>query len=369
MKQFKDLREQVLQYFFLNETTNPALRGVNNDDRGKMHEILTASHINKALSSKPNVDLHKDKSALATHLPPHYRNEEQKTPEQVHNEIKKRMSPQEYQHAHHLAAGAAEHYVSHLKDTGQHSVFKGGKAYWTSQASDPERHTGIKGDHGPADIVVSSPKKKNGEVQHHSISMKITGASRANVKNPGIADLAKHANTPELITQAKESHEKLAKMAGISHTEPLKVKKQKFKEMEASGHPKATKVREASIKERGKLAQTISGGMSKLSQPKLKEKMQHFAASTPTVVPHYRLETNPETGMHHIANPEHEFHTATSNYSHFSVEPHLGNRTSIHIRGHRSNGSSHIVQSLNLKHQSGPMTGVNATSTNAFKAK
>lgn len=130
------------------------------DPKGKLHEVLVGYHLNngKHMEKHPDVD--------------------GKSSKQVHDEIKKNLTPQQYKNFNQRAKKAAEHIKQNLGLTDISGV------QWTSKEGDIHRATGIHSTQkeDDSDIVVTD---KSG--RHHGISLKVSDDNKPiTLSNPGI---------------------------------------------------------------------------------------------------------------------------------------------------------------------------------------
>lgn len=153
-KQFKILAE---------EAKKPK---VSSNTKGVLHEILVGYHLNK----KRHMEKHPDVNG--------------KSPEEVHDELKKQIPPEEYEKINNRAKAAAEDIK---KRVGAHG--KVIRVQWTSKNGDLHRATGIHATQkqDASDIVVTT-KNVLGEEKHHGVSLKVTDKKSGNlpVSNPGM---------------------------------------------------------------------------------------------------------------------------------------------------------------------------------------
>lgn len=204
MLSFKSfLKEEVLtEESLLLEAA--ATAGVENDDKGKMHELLLAKH------------LHPD-----TKLPDHHRSESENedhagTPQQVHDRLMKKIGPAAYseidRHAKQTAEGIKKHFTEqgHV-GPGQHI----GGVFWTSNADkankpgDHEKTTGVKDVNSNADLIVRVHDKNGKTAGHVGVSAKY-GSNKPNYRNPGLDSMEKLAGlekgSMKALTDAHHGH-------------------------------------------------------------------------------------------------------------------------------------------------------------------
>lgn len=125
---------------------------ISSNDKGVLHEILTGFHLNNGK--------HMSKEA-----------------KQKHDEIKSRISAEEYKNASKLAHETAKHIHKHFKGDID-------SVHWSSKSGDIERITGVKESQqqNPSDIII---RHKDGT--HTGLSLKVTKKKNGKVPvgNPG----------------------------------------------------------------------------------------------------------------------------------------------------------------------------------------
>ena len=132
---------------------------VSSNTKGVLHEILTGYH----LRNGRHMEKHRDINGLS--------------PEEVHDQLRKTISEEDYNSINERAKAAAEDLKKRL----------GGKVksvHWTSKPGDLERTTGIKASQqeDPSDIVITDHTGK-----HHGVSLKVSdGKENVPVSNPGM---------------------------------------------------------------------------------------------------------------------------------------------------------------------------------------
>lgn len=136
----KDLKEMYLY------------ESVSSNDKGVLHELLTGYHLNGEQHMSPDA-------------------------KKAHDEIKSRITKDEYDNAHKMAQGTANHIHKHF----------GGNiksVHWSSKPGDIEKITGTKEtqQENPSDIII---RHKDGK--HTGISLKVTKKKNGKVPvgNPG----------------------------------------------------------------------------------------------------------------------------------------------------------------------------------------
>lgn len=138
---------------FLNES------GQASDDQGKLHEVLVGAHLNRLIHGK------------FSHMSS-FRDENGKTPEDVHNNIATRISAEQYKKQSDASSDAAEKIHAHLKEHHPELLKQDANSHvkvsWTSQPKDHEQLTGKKdsgASGGGADIMVTK-HDSSGHAKH-----------------------------------------------------------------------------------------------------------------------------------------------------------------------------------------------------------
>ena len=128
------------------------LESISSNDKGVIHELLTGYHLNGGKHMSPEA-------------------------KQKHDELKSKMSKEEYENANKLAKSTAEHIHKHVKGNID-------SVHWSSKPGDIKRITGTheSQQENPSDIIV---RHKNGT--HTGFSLKVTSKKNGKVPvgNPG----------------------------------------------------------------------------------------------------------------------------------------------------------------------------------------
>ena len=172
MKSFNSfLKEDVevslmLEQLLAEEKKESSGSGAAGDTKGKLHELLVGYHI------------------LGRHMTKH-RNEEGDTPEQAHDKLKEKVSPEDYKKIDYRAKSAADD-IRKSAETNGHKVHD---VHWTSKPGDLEASTGIPATQkqDASDIVLHT-KNKSGKTKFHGASLKVTDSTSKHVpvSNPGM---------------------------------------------------------------------------------------------------------------------------------------------------------------------------------------
>lgn len=171
--------------YFENSSTRQSLTEASkegepdNDTMGKLHEILFAAHAHGGVDEKGNIKRFPEDTRAAG-----------KKSKDIYNALVKKIggpNSEHYKKVNAAAKATAHEWVRNHVPKG-HTV---DTAHWSSQAGDHERITGIKDKESKADVIITS-KDKNGNVQHHPISLKYT-KSDPNLANNGLERISSEA--------------------------------------------------------------------------------------------------------------------------------------------------------------------------------
>lgn len=186
---------------------------VDNDDKGKLHELLLAKHLH------PNGE-----------LPTAHRAETKTgaggTPKEVHDKLEKKIGPDAYNeidaHAKQTAAGVIAHMKKHghLK-TGE----KIGDVHWTSnrdtekKGGDHEKTTGVRDINSNADLIITKHTKGGKKSGFVPISAKYGKNKEPNYKNPGLKTMEKDSgHEPGKFSDIMHAHTERMKALGYTGT-------------------------------------------------------------------------------------------------------------------------------------------------------
>lgn len=339
---------------FLTEAKTKKEKAFNlNDAKGKLYEILSGSHLIHGThkSGKPNQFLS------------HYRDEEGKTPEDVHNYIKSKLDelhPGMYQQINQHAAEAAEHMRNTLAADGHHTIHEGA---WTSQSGDHKRFTKVDDPNSDADVMVRTNKG------HIGISMKYGSNKDMNLRNNGLEALEKMAKLKNNeLTKARSKHQKNLEELGIeSHDQ--------YKKMRDEGTPKekqtAAAADESALAAQREMAKHLTHGLAtNLNSEELRQYVKD-RISPKTKFQHYRMHTrtNDSGGASHHMNDIQDDASKLDHFEHFRVVPHTGG-ISVKIEGRRI-GSTKYEPILDqaIKKGNGPTKGFASTTKAPFASK
>jgi hypothetical protein len=181
------------------------------DDKGKLHELLLAKHLNPARDNKGEKV-----------LPMHHRAEadiygdesEGGTPDQVHRKLKNRVSEAAYNEINSHAEQTAAALISHLEKNGYDRNHIS-SVHWTSnrdtnkKPGDHEKTTGVRDPNANADLILSFKHPKTGEIRHVGVSAKYGTEDQPNYRNDGLVSLEqKAALAPGSLTSIQKTHDK-----------------------------------------------------------------------------------------------------------------------------------------------------------------
>ncbi len=174
MKNFKSFLSEQEYYLEeleeLNEAADDASKegGVSNNTKGVLHELLVGKHLNGG-----------------KHLETH-KNENNETPQQAHDRLKKQIHPKDYEKIHKNAESAANHIKAHIEST--HKGHKIHGVHWTSKPGDTEKVTGHKATQkeDSSDVYVTTKHPKTGKEHHHGVSLKVSDKSSKNIPSSSL---------------------------------------------------------------------------------------------------------------------------------------------------------------------------------------
>lgn len=369
----------------LDEAKKPSLAKtatVSSDDKGKMHELLLAKHLNGGK------------------LPEHHRAisdnpDHSGTPEQVHDKLRKKIGEEAYNEIESHSKQTAEAVKSHLKKEG----YLGGKGghtiqavHWTSnrdtegKAGDHEKTTGAKDVNSNADIILTT-KNKKGETKFHGISAKYGSGEEPNYRNDGLASLEKKAGAKAGSYSAiQKQHEKHMESIGYKgskverhaqYKEDKKVLDAEKEHHKNSGsvsefQPKSEAAKRAHLGElssqeaRSKMARLHEKSLGKMNDAELREHIRG-QVSAPTIHNHIVAHSHVQLdgSAHPIVRNSHNLADEhLDNYKDLKVRK--GNGISAEIIGtHKETGKQKVVAQQIFKATSGPHKGM----AGAFKLR
>jgi hypothetical protein len=286
-----------------------------NDDKGKMHELLLAKHLHPA-----------------GQLPSHHRAEHDEyggTPQQVHDRLKKKISPEAYAEIDRHAKQTAEAVKAHMQKHG----FEGHEitdVHWTSnrdtdkKPGDHEKTTGIRDPNANADIILTTKHPKTGAKHFVGVSAKYGTEDQPNYRNDGLKALEKKANLKAgTLTDIQQAHDKdMADRLGYTGTKQER-------------HAKYKLDRAAKAKEKSDFKD--KGGANKDYIPTSKEAIRARAAEDASVESRKRMARHLDTGFgamndHELRNFIRQQVSPPTKIPHIVAHSHVddnGNATSV----------------------------------------
>jgi len=380
--------KHFLKEAYLTETA--ATKSVMADDKGKLHELLLAKY------------LHPDKELPAHHRSMSENEEHAGTPQQVHDRLQKKVGEEAYNEIDAAAKGTADALKKHLEKEGH--ISKGvqiGDVHWTSNADRPgapgdhEKTTGVKDVNSNADLILTLKDKTGKITGYHGVSAKFGTNKEPNYRNPGVDSLEKMAGLESGTIEDRHAKYKVDTM-GIDKVKSekkrldtlvdtgrkLSKKEQtlhknlkvfsdahdKSKDKQAfldQAERRAAMAEESGRISRGIAAKKISEGMSKKSDPELRQIIRNNV-SAKTVIPHTVAHSHidDETGKSDpiIKNSEDIADNHLDKFEGLHIAQKEG--AAVTIKGyHKETKKLTNVATFGLKSQSGPHKGVNATLT------
>ena len=216
------LKEEVIKEEALLLEMAALSAAVENDDKGKLHELLLAKH------------LHPDNK-----LPDHHRSESENeehagTPQQVHDRLQKKIGPGAYNeidsHAKQTAAAIKKHFDENGHTGNGNHI---GQVFWTSnpdkaaKAGDHEKTVGVKDVNSNADLIVRMHDKNGKTASHVGVSAKY-GSQTPNYRNPGLESMEKTAGlekgSMKALTDAHHEHMEKLGYQGSADTRNIQYK-------------------------------------------------------------------------------------------------------------------------------------------------
>jgi hypothetical protein len=182
--------KSFIQYII--ETAKEADK-VTGNTRGVMHELLTGYYLNNGKHMEKHVDV----NGLS--------------PQQAHDKLKEKMSPEDYEEAHQRAKFAAEDLRKRIGGNVK-------KVQWTSKPGDLKRSTGIEASQNedPSDIVVTRNDGK-----HVGVSLKTMKSSEhAPIANPGME--ATHGGDEILAAHRDTIKKKFGAIGNLTNSDARK---------------------------------------------------------------------------------------------------------------------------------------------------
>jgi hypothetical protein len=322
-----------------------------NDAKGKLFEILAGSHLHHGTSSSgsPNGFLS------------HFRDEEGKRPQEVHDYIKSELdtrNPGMYEQINQHAMEAASHMRDQLAQFG-HKKIK--ETAWTSQSGDHHRFTGEHDPASDADVMVKTEKGPIG------ISMKYGGSKNMNLRNNGLEELERIGGLkPGDLTELRSQHMTRARALGIESHDDYKEKKER-------GDKSAKAAEDSATQAQKEMAKRMSGGLAAQHARQGNEFLRSYVAdriAPQTTYQHFRIHSRPVgNGVEHHMTDMKDDAEKLKDFEDFRVAPHSGG-ISFRIEGRRKGSDSfETVLDQAIKKGSGPMKGFASTTKAPFLSR
>lgn len=150
------LEEDISVDLYESKDDPTKIGGVSNNTKGVLHELL----VGKFLNNGQPMDKHEDENKLS--------------PQQVHDNLKAQIHPEDYKKIEAKAKSAAEDIRKNLTSSyPDHSIHE---VVWTSKPGDTKKVTGVSASQkeDSSDIYVTTKHKKTGKLLHHGISLKVS---------------------------------------------------------------------------------------------------------------------------------------------------------------------------------------------------
>jgi hypothetical protein len=329
-----------------------------NDAKGKLYEILMGSHLHGTFSKG-----HENEGKFLQH----YRDEDGKRPEEVHNYLRDELEKREpgaYNEIMRHAGEGAQHLRDQLTAHGHHNL---NQVAWTSQKGDHKRFTGEDDPASDADLMV---KTENGPI---GLSLKYGKTKNMNLRNPGLETLENAAGLqPGELAKMREDHYARARQIGIKDHAHYKAMlkgddQDRGKAADANANALATQRAMAKKVADGLVAKTT--GPDGQTTPEGSEYLRNHIRNTvapQTTFQHFRLHTRPNGkggATHHMSDMQDDA-AKLDDFKDFRVVPHKGDKISYRIEGRRHGSETYEpVLDQGIKKGSGPMKGFAGMST------
>lgn len=328
-----------------------------NDAKGKLYEILMGSHLHGTFTKG-----HENEGKFLQH----YRDEDGKRPEDVHNYLRDELEKREpgaYNEIMRHAGEGAQHLRDQLAAHGHHNI---NQVAWTSQKGDHKRFTGEDDPASDADLMV---KTENGPI---GLSLKYGKSKDMNLRNPGLETLENAAGLqPGELAKMREDHYARVRKIGIRDHEH-------YKDMRYHGDDqdkaKAADADESALYTQKMMAKRIADGLTAktsaigpdgnlMTTPEGSEYLRNYVKNTiapKTTYQHFRLHTRPDGkggAAHHMSDMQDDA-ARLDDFRDFRVVPHNGKTISYRIEGRRHGSDNYEpVLDQGIKKGSGPMKG------------
>jgi hypothetical protein len=343
-----------------------------NDAKGKLYEILMGSHLHGTFTKG-----HPNQGKFLQH----YRDEDNKRPEDVHNYLRDELEKREpgaYNEIMRHAGEGAEHLKDQLAAHGHHNV---NQVAWTSQKGDHQKFTGEDDPNSDADLMV---KTENGPV---GLSLKYGKTKNMNLRNPGLETLEKAAGLqPNELGKLREDHYAAVRGRGIGIRDHAHYKAMLKGDDQDRG--KAADANANALATQKAMAKKVAGGLinktaardpdgkimvdkngNHITSPEGSEYLRNHIRDTvapQTTFQHFRLHTRPNGrggATHHMSDMQDDA-ANLDDFKDFRVVPHKGDKISYRIEGRRHGSDDYEpVLDQGIKKGSGPMKGFAGMST------
>jgi len=334
--------KEILQ---IKNELNVLMEAVANDDKGKLFEILHAKHMH------PEVK-----------LPTHYRDEEGKSPQEVHDSIKSRISKEEYKTIEGHARDSAANMREHLREQGHNPDHITHVAWTSNGASDVKKFTEKEDPHNDSDVMYRFKHPKTGKVTHSGVGLKYGSQKEPNLRNPGLDSLERMTGATTLLSRF-EKHKK--KIKSIGYTGTTAENHARWKTEKTSARGKAAD--ESKLETTRAMAKDIHAALAKKSSGELMNYIRGVV-SPKTVHPTFRMHTRTShneagaTATHHIDEPSKDIEEHLNQFSDLHMEKkHRGGISTVIYGTRKNDGKVVPVLQHAIKGVSGPMKGLAAT--------
>lgn len=318
---------------------------VANDDKGKLFELLHAKHMHPE-----------------TKLPTHYRDEEGKSPEEVHNAIKGRITKPEYQTIERHARDSAHAMRQHLREQGHNPDHISNVAWTSNGARDVARFTGKDDPHNDSDVMYQFKHPKSGKVTHAGVGLKYGSQKEPNIRNPGLDSLERMTGAKTLLSRFKSHKKKLTTLGykGTTAENHAQWKKEKTSTRGKAAEASKLETTRGMARDVHKaLAEKSSGDLANYVRGVVSPQTVHTTFRMHTRTSHNEAGSN---ANHHIDEPSKDIEHHLSQFSELMMDKKHSGGISVVIRGRRkSDGKVVPVLQHAIKGVSGPMKGLAAT--------
>lgn len=369
------LLSEITEEILLSEMA-AASSSMTSDDKGKLHELLLAKHLNPSEEKK---------------LPSHHRAEadiygdasEGGTPEQVHDKIKARISEDAYDEVDSHSKQTAAETLDHLEKNGfprthLHEI------YWTSnrdtvkKPGDHQKTTGVHDPNANADIILTYKHPETGEKRFVGVSAKYGTEQHPNYRNDGLVSLEQKAGLEKgAITSIQKDLDNNIETIGYSGTKEVRHKEYKIgrsakaeelKAWKAAGGSssdykpqsiesrRATTAEVASVNARSKMARLIDSGLSRMDDSQLRNFIRG-QVSPPTRIYHVVAHSHVQddgSAISHVGDMDKIADRHLDNFQNLRVKQGRGIATTV-VGDY--NGKERAVATQIVKTGSGPVKG------------